>query len=123
MTQWTLGAAGKPEFDRTVSPAGIAGLFSNVAEWTFSPGRPYPAPGFPALENFPYAGDRIGRGGPSSVINFNPDAPPLEADWAPGPRMRMGLNPSATMDGLGLRGARSKRPRLTKKDFGGIVMK
>lgn len=114
IADWPLGPVGDPEEDRAVAAPAIAGLFSNVAEWTrtwahLSAGSPIANP---AVHT-----ERVVRGAPASVINGTGDPIDLAID----PRHRMFHAFSDEKPGLGFRCVRSIAPRLNKQDFGSFT--
>jgi eukaryotic-like serine/threonine-protein kinase len=118
--RWAFGPVRGPGIDRLLLPGGqtaVYGLYSNVLEWTSS--RPGEAPGGGLA--FPVAELRVVRGGPASLVSGAPDF----TEEAKGPRDRLCLpglvHKMEPMPGLGFRCARSARPRLEAKDFGGLV--
>jgi formylglycine-generating enzyme required for sulfatase activity len=110
---WRFDAVGEPAFDRARDHPGIAGLFSNVAEWTSSLHVPYPGTTPELQEKYfgnlqvNYLTKRVVRGGPDPVArrDFPLDNPPLGPQWEP--RYRYSFSPDSTHPGLGFRCARS----------------
>lgn len=112
---WQFGEAGQPEFD--VSESGsrpVFGLYSNVAEWTYSWGVPYPS-----LQRIPLwkKGDWVIRGGPREVITGEQMG--AAADSARG---RVIGKVKTNYPGVGFRGARSAQPRLEASDLERVVL-
>jgi formylglycine-generating enzyme required for sulfatase activity len=113
--QWEFSQAGRPEFDCVdAADVRVFGLYSNVAEWTSSWASAYPPrldyePAFPARAERTF----IVRGGPPSVIRGVPEPP----EFALGPRQRVALHDRERQPGVGLRCARSERPRLEAKNL------
>jgi formylglycine-generating enzyme required for sulfatase activity len=115
--KWEFGPAGQPAHDRTPTRPAVAGLFSNVAEWTATWYYPYPGsdPSFfinihrPENERV-HREARVVRGGPPSVVLGKPA--PAEVAW--GPRFRHGFTRDSVQPGLGFRCARSARPRFLR---------
>jgi formylglycine-generating enzyme required for sulfatase activity len=118
ITEWKFGPAGEPEFDRLKTAPPVMGLFSNVAEWTSTWGNLYPSPKFgrPAIVGLDST-RRIVRGGPDSVIEGTPDV----QQAVDGPRARVAIGRRDHKPGIGLRCARSAKPRLRPEDFGRII--
>ncbi|MBI3462487.1 MAG: formylglycine-generating enzyme family protein, partial [Planctomycetes bacterium] len=119
VVDWTFGAAGEPDWDRTPTQPPVYGLYSNVAEWTLSWLRPYRTPPFKLTDAGIIEGSRRGRvvrGGPSSLAKgeINP------TEWKLGPEWRWALPRDSQYPGLGFRCARSERPRfLAQASSGG----
>ena len=118
IVDWEFGPIGSPEFDRTEINPSVAGLHSNVAEWTSSWLTAYPTKTFPRMNAAGSLTDlRIVRGGPASVIERNPDSNEIQN----GPRTRIGMFHYSSKAGLGFRCGRSTRARLRPQDFVGIL--
>lgn len=115
ITDGGFGPAGQPAWDRTDTAPPVAGLFSNLAEWTSSWPTLYPfhqQAGFPVMD---LPGDeRIVRGAPYSAI----EGQPSREDWRNAdPRLRIAQPRKTWRRGMGFRCARSARPRLDVLDF------
>ncbi|MSR57614.1 MAG: hypothetical protein EXS05_08070 [Planctomycetaceae bacterium] len=117
---WPIDPAGRPQFDRCRDHTSVAGLYSNVLEWTISPLRSYPASTTAITMRAADSDRKIVRGAPVSVLLEQADNP---EEWARGPRQRFGMNASATHERLGFRCARSAKPRIREADFGRPVWK
>lgn len=118
IVEWKFGRVGDPEFDRLDTVPPVIGLFSNVAEWTSSWATLYPSEEFGRPKSMPVdANLRMVRGGPFSVIEGMPDP----AEFLNIPRDRVGIDHRAAKPGIGLRCARSVKPRLRKEDFAQLV--
>jgi formylglycine-generating enzyme required for sulfatase activity len=115
-THWPLDAVGRPDDDSAVAAPAIRGLYSNVAEWTRSWAN---LPAGSPISNPMVHVKRVVRGAPPSVINGTGDRIDLSIE----PRSRMFHAFSDEKPGLGFRCVRSEKPRLTKKDFGGVTAK
>jgi len=112
---------GFPRFDRVDFSAPIYGLGSNVAEWTISHSiSSYPRKGLDLEEHTILPVNptlRAIRGGGKEVISGSATVIAGERN----PRSRS-VEPVYTMKpGLGFRGVRSLRPRLTPEDFGNVL--
>jgi formylglycine-generating enzyme required for sulfatase activity len=105
---WTYGPVHKFGYDST--PEGVIGLGSNVAEWTNDPQNPYPGlpPLPPMLQQLTITG-RVVRGGTAGVVRGDPSDAVL---WEP--RVRLSESMDSQYVGLGLRLAKSARPRFLK---------
>jgi formylglycine-generating enzyme required for sulfatase activity/tRNA A-37 threonylcarbamoyl transferase component Bud32 len=118
MTTWQFGPAGQPAFDHTKTKPPVYGLFSNVAEWTLSwhtlaPGNQAPVEQFYSPEmQVRFAGARIVRGGPFSVLGGNSDLRIRAGDGQWNPRHRHSISRDLHHPGLGFRCARSAQPRF-----------
>lgn len=117
---------GQPEFDRVETDPPIYGLFSNVAEWTMTWGTAY-YPGQEAhagrVGAYPSLIDlRVVKGGDAQTLGDDPDNgdPAINLE-SRDPRNRLLLSRWNVRRGLGLRGVRSVRPRLTPEDFIRVV--
>ncbi len=118
IAEWNFGRAGSPPDDRVDTEPAVFGLYSNVAEWTCSPGTYYPKY-LKLMPNSPTATmERIVRGGSRSVIQGQPKA----ADYLAGPRIRIGRSRREFGAKLGFRGARSDKPRMQQTDFGAVLV-
>jgi formylglycine-generating enzyme required for sulfatase activity len=106
---WPFSAVGLPTEDRSSRYPALAGLYSNVAEWTNSWTAPYPSAPADAINHMPpgYQLARVVRGGPYSVVIGKPDSSELGL----GVRIRPSFDRSSRYPGLGFRCARSQRPR------------
>jgi formylglycine-generating enzyme required for sulfatase activity len=120
MTEWDFGPVGQPRFDvATGGDKPVYGLFSNVAEWTFTRFGPYPpklleVPVYPDPATGDYVGSFVIRGGDYSVLQRQP----IGEKWQElGARARIGQHLRALQPGLGFRCARSVEPRLSTDDF------
>jgi formylglycine-generating enzyme required for sulfatase activity len=111
---WGPAPVGTPAFDR--SPAGVQGLYSNIAEWTESLGVRYTPALHPSILRFKTGGEdyfkqflnnRVARGGPSWMFHPNSPREPLL-----GPRSRAFLDQNQANPSLGFRCARSEKPRF-----------
>ncbi len=115
---WPFGPAGVTDYDRTKTKPPVAGLFSNVAEWTTSPmsllgartadeHRAWRELSFQDL----FRKLKVVRGGTSGIAHGQPEEPddPGRQFW--NPRWRFGAAPDSAFDGLGFRCARSTRLR------------
>jgi len=114
ITAWTYDSVGTPAWDLLDVQPPVLGLFSNVAEWTCSWPTLYPeqlAKGFRPKETD--IGSRIVRGGLQSIANGEP----TPDHWLQGPRSRYAPIRQTWKPGLGLRCARSAKPRLEPSDF------
>jgi formylglycine-generating enzyme required for sulfatase activity len=116
IVSWPFGPVGVPTYDRALGNPAVAGLYSNVAEWTSSWHRPYPDQIFeePPELKVEFLKNRMVRGGPYSVISG--DAQPQERDphqnWDA--RDRTGIPRDQALAGLGFRCARSFEPRFPR---------
>ncbi|MEX2559682.1 MAG: bifunctional serine/threonine-protein kinase/formylglycine-generating enzyme family protein [Pirellulales bacterium] len=106
---WLYSEIGSPAIDRVIEHPSLAGLYSNVAEWTTSWLTPYPSAPADAIRFLPkeHLVCRVVRGGPYSVVVGKPDR--VDIDF--GPRLRHEVDRSSRHPGLGFRCARSQRPR------------
>jgi eukaryotic-like serine/threonine-protein kinase len=136
--QHEFGPVGEPQFDRISTSPPIHGLFSNVAEWTMTWGTAY----YPGQEEFaglvgqyPSKIDyRVVKGGSHRTIgdireavNGNLKNPDKDAGAVQGdpkidfesrdPRQRLLVYRTRVAHGLGFRGVRSTKPRLSPEDF------
>jgi formylglycine-generating enzyme required for sulfatase activity len=119
---WPFGPVGMPEYDRTIVEPTVAGLYSNVAEWTTSWHVPYPVQVVHQLQVVQQSPDlkleflkhRIVRGGPSCVINGDADPQGRDRDQIWDARDRTGIARDQALAGLGFRCARSFTPRFRK---------
>jgi eukaryotic-like serine/threonine-protein kinase len=103
--RWSFGVVGRSDdFDRTDTSPPVLGLFSNVAEWTSSPFKPYLKGKIPRI----LEGAWVIRGGSPSVLQGKQ---PVRREIV-SPRMRMSEQPVRSLPGLGFRCARSERPRF-----------
>lgn len=110
---WTFGPVGEPEFDVVDSGRPVFGLFSNVAEWTYSWAAAYP-PRQDILGRLPPRrdGSWIVRGGPSAIRDRGPlETIPQHA------RGRFAAMVKTKMSGVGFRCARSANPRINAEDL------
>ena len=115
ISEWSFGPVGQPEFDRVNSEPPVAGLFSNVAEWTSSWAAFYPSRRLPGEDAPKWVVDeRIVRGGPPSVVErgFDPREEVI------GPQRRFPMLRRSSKPGVGFRCARSAKPRRRPEDFG-----
>ncbi|MEK6259250.1 MAG: protein kinase [Planctomycetota bacterium] len=114
LLEWPLYQVLPPLFDRLEAGVPVLGLYSSVPEWTSSPAADYPRP---RDENTPVPpivpGYYIVRGGPPSVIRGDP----LVEEFSLGPRFRVAQHERQTVHTVGMRCARSPRPRLTADDL------
>lgn len=109
-----FGVVGTPDCDRVGRQTPIAGIYSNVAEWTTTvfvagdgavpefanaPGRPIP---------FRITGMRLVKGGDESVVEGNPTLAAEHRD----PTALFGVSRVRSKPGLGLRCVRSASPRF-----------
>jgi predicted Ser/Thr protein kinase len=106
-TAWVIGAVGVAEYD--VNRKGVRGLYSNVAEITQSPATFYPmSDGTPAI-TVPGSRDLyIYRGAPGPLET----PPPNRDSWGQGPRTRIATHKLEKQPWLGVRFARSAKPRF-----------
>lgn len=111
--EWPLGQPGQPDTDQLLVNIPVFGLYSNVPEWTSSAAATYP-PKASSIRVLPIEPEHyIVRGAPHSVIVRQP----LAAEFSLGPRMREALHGRASGHCVGLRCARSVRPRLQAADL------
>jgi formylglycine-generating enzyme required for sulfatase activity len=110
---WSIGPVGAVAEDRVdLDPSHpIFGLCSNVAEWTCSWHTLYPGHAERAAAQAKQR--RVVRGGDSTVLDGTPDFDPVRCS----PRNRLGVIRQTWKPGLGLRCARSVKPRLEPDDF------
>lgn len=108
VADWTFGPVEDFAFDAT--PEGVIGLGSNVAEWVDGIQTPYPGgpPLPPLLQQLTLTG-RVVRGGTSGVVRGDPSDAVL---WHPQTRLSESIESRHV--GLGLRLAKSVRPRYLK---------
>ena len=100
----------------------VAGLYSNVAEWTSSWDRPYPVKVVvegKVVEEPPELravrlNNRIVRGGHSCVINGDVQPHDLDSRQKWDARVRTGIARDQALAGLGFRCARSFTPRFPR---------
>lgn len=110
---WKFGSSQARAFDRTPGNPPIVGLFSNVAEWTWSANLPYPsAPPDAFHDSRLPIGVMTVRGGPYSVVIGKPDS--TQVAW--GPRYRQGIARGERHPGLGFRCAQSAAPRFLPRE-------
>lgn len=111
--------AGQPAFDRLNTSPSVLGIFSNVAEWTSSQLAIYPSTfSEPSTETaISLQQHRVVRGGTRDVIEGDPGITKELRD----PFTRTPIHRSETHPGLGVRFARSSKPRLKPEDFIQIV--
>ncbi len=104
---WFMGAVGLADYDKNRKE--INGLYSNVAEITESWATFYPEQKIPGLDEHPLSKTEcIIRGAPIPLI-----APlPKRAAWVPGPQGRFSMPKIAGAPWLGVRFARSQKPRF-----------
>ncbi len=115
---WPLGPIGTPEFDRLERTVPVSGLYSNVLEWTDSWAPFYPTHLKLGFKNTQSAlEERIVRGGPASLLSGKVDL----SETQTGPRSRFAASRRTWNAALGLRCARSDKPRLTRAAFAAIV--
>ncbi len=111
---WSTGPLREPDWDVLPTSPPVFNLYSNVAEWTSTPGIHYPKFRELGIPHPPYAAMyRIVRGAPRSVLVENVEP----TDLADGPRVRIAWNRDDANRAIGLRCARSAKPRLTTEDF------
>jgi serine/threonine protein kinase len=112
-----LGPVGMTSYDRTDSDPPVLGLCSNVAEWTQTwadfensvlPGAVYRKVDTATPDQY-----RVVRGGNAEVLEGTSLGPAGSH-----PRHRLYVWRHELKPGLGFRGVRSTRPRLTPEDFG-----
>jgi hypothetical protein len=91
-------------------------MFSNVAEWTATPGILYPGAPFPHDEKARFHAIIRGR-------FFSPlyDVPVTDDETKLGARTRYTDAHDSVAKTTGMRFARSAKPRLTPADFGGVL--
>ncbi|MCE9554341.1 MAG: protein kinase [Planctomycetes bacterium] len=108
--QTEFGPAGTPECDRVGHAMPIAGLYSNVAEWTTTAlGPAEQNKGAFANLNIPQISlYRIIKGGDMAVVDGNPSAAPEHRD----PNTGFGIERYRTKPGVGFRCVRSASPRF-----------
>lgn len=116
--KWPIGPVTEMTTDRLPGMPPVVGLFSNVAEWTDSWAAPYPD----SLGNKIELGDmlrnsRIVRGAPPAIALDLPDQKPSLFL----PRHRLTIAKNDRPKHVGLRLARSHRPRLQPADFERVV--
>ena len=113
IVDWEIGPLGEPAYDRNRFSPPVFGLYSGAAEWTVSRSAPYPKNrgSFASGDAFTVQG--IVRGGPLGKERTEED----RKIWERGPRYRAGVLPVAMPSEVGLRCARSARPRLQAADF------
>ncbi|MFL5241058.1 MAG: protein kinase domain-containing protein [Gemmataceae bacterium] len=114
ITSWPFGQAGIPEYDRALANPTVGGLYSNVAEWTSSWHRPYPNS---IVEEPPewkaeFLKHRIVRGGPSCVINGDPQPLGKDSEQRWNAHDRTGIARDEALPGIGFRCARSLAARF-----------
>lgn len=116
--EWPLVAVTDSAIDRLDTIPPVLGLYSNVAEWTTSWTVPYPTVSQPRPTGRVVSDDlRIVRGSPISII-----LPPAGGDQAPRiPQVRLAIERTKEFAGIGLRCARSVKPRLRAQDFNSIL--
>lgn len=102
IVDWPFDAVGLPLWDRLTTHPRIAGLFSNVAEWTSS----WPLGGMPPGVN--RSDMRTVGGGSATIIAGTP----TKEDWSFGPKIRVSAPANSWNKGLGFRCARSARPQV-----------
>jgi formylglycine-generating enzyme required for sulfatase activity len=109
--KWSFGPVHQRGSDVVELPGQppVLGLYSNVAEWTSS--WPGSLPGAELSQMRPML--RVVRGGPMSVVNGSREL----REPVQGPTERLTFVVPIGHKGLGFRGARSARPRLTANDF------
>ncbi len=111
ITPWSIQAVGSPERDTVqIGNSGVAGLFSNVAEWTMTPGSIYPRLDHVEVGLDLMADFFIVRGGELGTLESGVPSFDL-LKW--GPRFRTRIHRLQGPKGVGFRGVRSQRPRLT----------
>lgn len=110
---------GQPEFDQLATQPPVFGMYSNVAEWTSSQLSRYPQSTTDrSLETLSsHQQHRVVRGGSRTVINGDPGITREMRD----PRKRTPIPRTEVHSGLGVRFARSQKPRLKPEDFIHIV--
>lgn len=112
---WMIEKVGEPAFDALPTIPPVFGLFSNVGELTSNWGHPYPTNQHlaGALNPLEVSNSRIVRGAPVEVC-IGAEHPRI-AGWTPRNRVALGRN--SLPQNVGIRMARSARPRLTPQDF------
>jgi hypothetical protein len=91
----------------------VRGLFSSVGEWTGTPGILYPGSPAPHTERARLSG--VIRGIPPSVAFVQPSTPFEEKLGA---RIRSIAGVEVVKKTIGVRFARSAKPRMRAEDFG-----
>jgi formylglycine-generating enzyme required for sulfatase activity len=111
---WPIGPVGVPSYDRALDHPTVAGLYSNVAEWTSSWHVPYPVPMLevPPELRAELRKQRIVRGGAPSAIKGKADPQGKDRQEIWDARDRCGNPPDEFYKGLGFRCARSAKPRF-----------
>jgi formylglycine-generating enzyme required for sulfatase activity len=114
IVSWPFGAVGIPPYDRALANPAVAGLYSNVAEWTSSKHAPYPGVEWAAELRIPFQNHRIVRGGPYAVVkgDADPHGKNLKETWDA--RFRQSIGRDETHKGLGFRCARSFAPHFPR---------
>ena len=121
--EWTFPPAGQPKEDKVEVDRPVYGLFSNVAEWTDTKFFPYPplirfAERVPGPVEGEYDYEYVVRGGSFDVMERSPK----QGQWTLWtPRQRIGYGKMTSLPGVGLRCARSPRPRLNPQDFDEVL--
>ena len=112
--EWIIGPVNETTDDRLPVTPPVFGLFSNVAEWTDSWAWPYPdSVGAKMDLRDMLVNSRIVRGAPPDIALGLPDPQrPLFL-----PRHRLSLGKNDLPKHVGIRMARSHRPRLKPLDF------
>jgi hypothetical protein len=113
---WARGQIGEPSWDRLPTDPPVYGLFSNVGEWTNSWPTVYPAARGWAVNLIERAAEeRIVRGAAYSVVQGSLNPQDLATS---DPRGRIAFSIKTWNRAIGLRCARSRKPRLQPEDFG-----
>lgn len=116
--KWTIDRAGEPAFDTLPTTPPVVGLYSNVAELTSTWGVPYPANRLlTGLESAQRPYHRIVRGAPPHICTGDMEG--SSRPWSP--RHRIHFERISVPKNVGIRMARSARPRLSPKDFERIL--
>jgi formylglycine-generating enzyme required for sulfatase activity len=113
-----IGPVGTPTFDRLDTVHPVFGLCSNVAEWTSTWGSLAPLPGVLGGRLSSYPGSfQIVRGGDDSII----EGSGVVSAETRNPRGRHEAKRNMPKRGLGVRFARSAKPRLRPDDFVRVI--